>query len=477
MSMSILSYDKFWNSIVSMPMTKKMLQLSLKKCPACGRTVLEAALDDYGGKTDHHCDKCSPFYSKIIAFWIEFLRRALGFKREKVEKLLIDRYARNAVLNLVESFEHYGIRKPMSLVAPFLVVWDFTHKCNLRCKHCYSNSGTADPDELTTEQAMRVVDMLSDAHVTALAFSGGEPITRSDFFQVARYASDKGLYISLASNGTLLTKETAVKLKEAGVNYVDISIDGATAKTHDEFRGVPGAYDKAIAGLKNCIEADICACIATTVGKNNMSELPAIIDLAEQLHVERFTYFNFIPAGRGKAHADQDLSPQEREDVMKYLLNRMSAGCKTTILATAPQLARVAAQCQGDNGTGEVTMALAHMQTVKVTKKAVPLGEFIGGCGAGRLYCAISPQGDVRPCVFLPVNVGNLKERTFRDIWLNAPLFNAFRNRDNLKGSCSKCDYKFICGGCRARSSAYHDGDTLCGDPGCLNGVKIANGA
>jgi radical SAM protein with 4Fe4S-binding SPASM domain len=162
---------------------------------------------------------------------------------------------------------------------------------------------------------------------------------------------------------------------------------------------------------------------------------------------------------------------------MRYLLNRMSAGCKTTILATAPQLARVAAQCQGEDGTGEVTMALAHMQTVKVTKKAVPLGEFIGGCGAGRLYCAISPQGDVRPCVFLPVNVGNLKERTFRDIWLNAPLFNAFRNRDNLKGSCSKCDYKFICGGCRARSSAYHDGDTLCGDPGCLNGVKIANGA
>jgi radical SAM protein with 4Fe4S-binding SPASM domain len=474
--MSILSHDKFWNSIVSMPMTKKMLQLSLKKCPSCGRTVLEAALDDYGGKTDCHCEECRPFYSKIIAFWIEFLRRTLGFKRAKVEKLLTDRYARNAVLNLVESFEHYGIKKPMSLVAPFLVVWDFTHKCNLRCKHCYSNSGVADPDELTTEQALRVVDMLAEAHVTALAFSGGEPITRSDFFTVARYASDKGLYISLASNGTLLTKETAVKLKEAGVNYVDISIDGATAKTHDEFRGVPGAYDKAVAGLKNCIDADICACIATTVGKNNMSELPAIIDLAEQLHVERFTYFNFIPAGRGKDHADQDLSAQEREDVMRYLLNRMSAGCKTTILATAPQLSRVAAQCQGDAGTGEVTMALAHMQTVKVTKKAVPLGEFIGGCGAGRLYCAISPQGDMRPCVFLPVNVGNLKERTFRDIWINAPLFDAFRNRSNLKGSCSKCTYKFICGGCRARSAAYHDGDTLCGDPGCLNGVKIANG-
>jgi len=473
--MSILNHNTFWNAIVSMPMTKRMLRLSLKQCPHCGRTVLEAALDDYGGKIDRHCSKCSPLYSKIIAFWIEFLRLSLGFKRAKVEKLLTDRYARNAVLNLVESFEHFGIQKPMALVAPFLVVWDFTHKCNLRCKHCYSNSGEPDPDELTTEQALNVVDQLADAHVTALAFSGGEPITRKDFFEVAKHASERGLYVSLASNGTLLTKEVAAKLKQAGVNYVDISIDGATAKTHDEFRGVPGAYDRAVAGLKNCVEANICACIATTVGKNNMAELPAIIDLAEQLEVERFTYFNFIPAGRGKSHVDQDLSPEERENVMRYLLNRMSAGCKTTILATAPQLARVAAQCQGDAGTGDVTLALAHMQTVKVTKKAVPLGEFIGGCGAGRLYCAISPQGDVRPCVFLPVNVGNLKERSFRDIWLNAPLFNAFRNRANLKGSCSKCAYKYICGGCRARSAAYHDGDTLCGDPGCLNGMKIAN--
>jgi len=452
-----------------------MLQLSLKVCPACGRTVLEAALDDYGSRTDHKCSQCSGLYSQIIAFWIEFLRRALGFKRTKVEKLLTDRYARNAVLNLVESFAYFGIKKPMSLVAPFLVVWDFTHKCNLRCKHCYSNSGEPDEGELTTKQALNVVDQLADAHVTALAFSGGEPLTRGDFFRVAKHASDRGLYVSLASNGTLLSKENVQKLKEAQVNYIDISIDGATAKTHDDFRGVPGAYDRAIAGLKNCIDADICACIATTVGKNNMTELPAIIDLAEKLGVERFTYFNFIPAGRGKNHADQDLTAQEREDVMHYLLNRMSAGCKTTILATAPQLARVAAQCQGDMGTGEVTMALAHMQTVKVTKKAVPLGEFIGGCGAGRLYCAISPQGDVRPCVFLPTNVGNIKTQTFKNIWLNASLFNAFRNRANLKGSCNKCTYKYICGGCRARSAAYHNGDTLNGDPGCLNGVKITN--
>ncbi|MDR2700269.1 MAG: radical SAM protein [Nitrososphaerota archaeon] len=470
--MSILSHDTFWNAIVSMPMTKKMLQLSLRKCNTCGRTVLEAALDDYGGKTDYHCEKCKPVYSQIIAFWIEFLRKVLGFRRKKVEQLLTDKYARNAVLNLVESFEHFGIKKPMVLCAPFLVVWDFTHKCNLRCKHCYSNSGEEGEEELTTKQALAVVDQLVDAHVTALAFSGGEPLTRKDFFQIAHHAADRGLYVSLASNGTLLSKENVQKLKEAKVNYVDISIDGATAKTHDEFRGVTGAFEKAIIGLKNCVDADICTCIATTVGKNNLSELPDIIDLAEQFKVERFTYFNFIPAGRGEDYADQDLTPQEREEVMRYLLNRMSSGCKTTILATAPQLARVAAQYQSSSDTDDVTLALAHMQTVKVTKKAVPLGEFIGGCGAGRLYCSISPQGDIRPCVFLPINVGNIKTQTFKNIWLNAPLFNAFRNRSNLKGSCNKCKYKFICGGCRARSAAYHNGDTLNGDPGCIMGAK-----
>ena len=470
--MSLLSHNDFWDAVIRFPTTKKMLQLSLKKCPSCGRTVLEAALDSYVGKTDVKCQKCSGFYSRVIGFWIDFLRRALSIKREKVEKLLADPYARRAVLNIARSFEYFGIKKPLSIYAPFLVVWDFTHKCNLKCKHCYSDSGGIREEELSTLDALAVVDQLADAGVTALAFSGGEPLTREDFFEVARHAADRGLYVSLASNGTLLTKESVQKIKEAKVNYVDISIDGATAKTHDEFRGVPGTFDKAMAGLRNCVEADLCVCIATTATKKNLDEMPAIIDLAEEISAERFTNFNFIPTGRGKEHFDQDLSAEEREKLMHYLLARMSKGCKTTILTTTPQLARVGIQCQGESGTGEVTMSMAHMQTVKVTKKAVPLADFIGGCGAGRLYCSLSPQGDVHPCVFLPVNVGNLKTEKFQDIWLNAPLFNSFRNRANLEGSCGRCKYKFICGGCRARSAAYHNGDMLNGDPGCIMGVK-----
>jgi radical SAM protein with 4Fe4S-binding SPASM domain len=466
--MSLLSHDSFWNAVITLPMTKKMLQLSLRKCSSCGRTVLEAALDDYVGMTDRKCAKCSGLYSQVIGFWVEFLRKSLNIRREKVEKLLTDPYARRAVLNLTKSFAHIGIKKPISLYAPFLIVWDFTHRCNLNCKHCYSNSGPVNEQELTTQEAKEVVDQLAVAGVTALAFSGGEPLSRKDFFEVANHAVNRGLYVSVATNGTLLNKENVKKLKQTGVHYVEISIDGATAKTHDKFRGVPGAFEKALAGLRNCVEADLCACIASTATKSNLEEMPGIVSLAEEIGAERFTYFNFIPTGRGKMLYDEDLTAEEREELMRYLLNRMSTGCKTTILTTAPQLARVALQCQGQAGTGEVTMSLAHMQTARVSKKAVPLADFIGGCGAGRLYCSLSPQGDVHPCVFLPVNVGNLKTQNFQDVWLNSSLFKALRNRGNLKGTCGKCAYKYICGGCRARSAAYHNGDMLDSDPGCV---------
>jgi radical SAM protein with 4Fe4S-binding SPASM domain len=462
--MSVLSHDSFWNAVISLPTTKKMLQLSLKKCGACGKTILETALDDYVGNKDKKC-KCGGLYSRIIGFWIDFLRRSLALRREKVETLLADPYARRAIINLVQSFIHFGIKKPLSIYAPFLVVWDFTHKCNLSCKHCYSNSGATRETELTTKEAMEVVDQLADAGVIALAFSGGEPLSRKDFFEVANYAAKRGLYVSVATNGTLLTKENVQKLKEAKINYVEVSIDGATAETHDTFRGVPSAFDKAVAGLKTCVEADLCACIATTATKSNIDEMPEILDLAEELGVARFTYFNFVPTGRGKEHYDQDLSPEEREKLMLHLLDRMSKGYKVTILTTAPQLARVALQCQGPGDTA--TMSMAHMQTVKVSKKAVPLADFIGGCGAGRLYCSLSPQGDVHPCVFLPVNVGNLKKEKFGDVWLNSKLFNALRNRDNLKGACGTCNYKYICGGCRARANAYKQ-DIMASDVGCI---------
>ena len=196
-------------------------------------------------------------------------------------------------------------------------------------------------------------------------------MTRSDFFEVARHAADRGLYVSLASNGTLLTKENVQKIKEAKVNYIDISIDGASAKTHDDFRGVPGTFDKALAGLKNCVEADLCVCIATTVAKITW-QMPAIIDLAEEIHRRTIYLLQFYSHGAGQSTYEQDSSPQEREKVLRYLLNRMSAGCKTTILATAPQLARGSAMSGliGHRRSDHVYGAHANRQSNQKSRSA-----------------------------------------------------------------------------------------------------------
>jgi len=439
--------------------------LSLKKCDICGRQVLDSALDKYVGRSVMECGKCG-FSSNMIIFWTEFLRKSLSIEREKVEKVLADPYARRGIKSVVNAFIHLGIRKPLTVYAPFLVVWDFTYRCNLNCRHCYSNAGVLTRRELGTKEALKVVDQLADFGVVSLAFSGGEPLMRKDFFEVAEHAVDSGLYVSLATNGTLLDKQNVKKLKEIGVHYVEVSIDGSNAKFHDDFRGVPGAFDLAITGLKNCVEEGLCTSVAVTATKRNFKDLPKVLELAEKVGAARFALFNFVPVGRGSEIISQDLSPDEREEVMLFLMDKLLSGSKVTILTTTPQLARVALSYQKDTSS-EFFLPMAHMQTSKVSKKTVALADFIGGCGAGRLYCSISPEGEVHPCVFLPIKVGDLKTDTFADLWLNSEIFEALRNRENLKGSCGVCQFKYVCGGCRARAYAYTH-DMLASDPGCM---------
>ncbi|MEM1589414.1 MAG: radical SAM protein [Candidatus Bathyarchaeia archaeon] len=462
--MNFIEHSDFWNAVMAFPMIKRMLALSLKKCEGCGRQVLDSAFDWYLGLSARKCEKCS-VPSNVIIFWIEFLRRNLAIERSKVEKILVDPYARRGIKSVVKTFIHLGIRKPLTVYAPFLVVWDFTYRCNLNCKHCYSNASVYAGKELETKEALKVVDQLADFGVVSLAFSGGEPLMRKDFFEVAKHAVNSGLYVSLATNGTLLNKQTVQRLKEIGIHYVEVSVDGSDAKFHDAFRGVPGAFDLAVQGLKNCVEQDLCASVAVTATKENFKDIPQILELAEKIGAKRFALFNFVPTGRGAEMASQDLSPEEREEIMIFLLGRLLSGSKVAILTTTPQLARVAVSHQG--GLSEVFIPMAHMQTSRVSKKAVALADFIGGCGAGRLYCSISPEGEVHPCVFLPIKVGSLKTDTFGDLWLNSKVFQVLRNRENLKGSCGECQFKYVCGGCRARAYAYTR-DILASDPGCI---------
>jgi len=297
-------------------------------------------------------------------------------------------------------------------------------------------------------------------------------LMRKDFFEVARHAVDAGLYVSLATNGTLLNKENVRKLKQIGLHYVEVSLDGANAETHDFFRGKIGAFDQTIQGLKICLKEDICTCIAVTGTKNNLTEIPSVLEMAENMGIDRFTLFNFVPVGRGKDIVAADLSPQEREELLIFLNKKLSEDHKIAILSTTPQLARVALQSQSPT-KDDIIMPLAHMQATKISKRAKALADFIGGCGAGRFYCAISPEGNVQPCVFLPLVVGNLKTEQLEDIWFNSPVFKDLRDREKLKGRCGNCEFKFVCGGCRARAFTYHN-DYLMSDPGCIR--KLSEG-
>ena len=296
---------------------------------------------------------------------------------------------------------------------------------------------------------------------------------RKDFFEVAAHAVNSGLYVSLATNGTLLNPETVKKLKEIGLNYVEVSLDGSDSKTHDLFRGQTGAFNQALQGLQNCVKEGLTTCLAVTATKNNLKEIPSVLALAEDMGIKRFTLFNFVPTGRGRDIIAVDPSPQEREEVLNFLRKKLVEGPKLAILTTAPQLARVALQSQSWSNQEDMMMPFAHMEAAKISKRAKALADFIGGCGAGRFYCAISPEGNVSPCVFLPITVGNLKTEKLEDIWVNSAGFKDLRDRNKLKGRCDKCDFKFVCGGCRARAYSYHN-DYLMSDPGCIR--KLSEG-
>jgi len=298
----------------------------------------------------------------------------------------------------------------------------------------------------------------------AISFSGGEPLARKDFLEVAKYAADKEFYVSVASNGTLITKTVAQKMREAGVQYVEISLDGFE-ETHDEFRGMPGSWKRAVEGIKNYVEVGLDTGVATTATHYNLKEIPKLVEFVEnELHVKRFIVFNFIPVNRGKEIADQDLTPKEREELLDFLYSKLiDSNRKLDVFSTAPQYAVTSYKFAFGPMVATHFMNRDALEMLKGRTKS--LTEFIGRCGAGRLYCGMEPNGDIVPCVFIPVKVGNIREQSLVKIWRESTVLKQIRNRDVFKG-CGECQYKHICGGCRARAYAYFN-DLQGPDPGC----------
>ena len=405
----------------------------------------------------------------IVRWAVERGSKAFGVSREKLLEKFSNVYWRRGLVNVLNGIAKFGVKKPFTPGAPFLVVWNFTQLCNLKCKHCYASAGKPHPNELTTQEAFKALDKLVDAGVNIIAFSGGEPLMRKDIFDVLKRASDYGVFTAIATNATLITKDVAKRLKDVNLGYVQISLDGAKPETHNGFRGVPKAFERTIQGIKNCVEQDIFVEVATTATKINYEEIPAIIDLCEKLNVDWWMMYNFVPTGRGRFILENDLSPEERERLLKILWEKLRSKPKLQVLSTAPQYARVALQMEEKvkDEVGELIVP-THFYNPHLHGQLLSLSDFIGGCGAGRFYCALEPNGDITPCVFFPLKVGNIKIDDFKEIWENNKTFLDLRDRDKLKPHCGVCEYKYVCGGCRARAYGYF-GDYLAPDPGCIN--------
>ena len=483
------------------PLLKSLINLFDKKCPRDGNLLLNS-LKDFLGEPVSLCPTCQHVSRKIASPFYElgsrFLRADKNFMRSQ---FLSNQYGAAWFQGfglMMKGIEKYGVRVPFTPAGPFEIVWNFTYQCNLKCKHCYENAGGKKRAELSTDEAKQVVDVLSKIAgigLPALSFSGGEPLTRRDFFEIAAYAKKRIAYISIASNGTLITRDNAKRLKDAGLEYVEISIDGATSQVHDEFRCVQGAFEKAMEGVKNCVEEGLDTCIATVLHRDNLAELNKLIDLAKQLDV-RFMHFNYIPTGRAKEYVELDLTPDERfhvletigkeiiglylqakEEEMKYGKSNVKVD---KFFSTCPQYASVTKELS--QKVGQKFMVEAHYAAKKGVEN---VANFLGGCGAGRLYCCLEPNGDVKPCVFFPTSkdtvLGNILKNNFEEIWDNHPLLWKLRARENLEDyvvdgkrvGCGSCQDKYICGGCRARAYSYFNGNVQAPDIGCIHNKPL----
>ncbi|MEA3421046.1 MAG: radical SAM protein [Acidobacteriota bacterium] len=411
----------------------------------------------YGNVTLSLNDKIAYFLVKLT---LDKFSNQIGLSQEDIKEKLREGYWRKGLASTLEGLAWKGAKKPFISYAPFLVVWNFTNACNLNCKHCYQRADKPTPDELSTEEAFKAVDEMTDAGVSYIAFSGGEPLYRKDFFQVAKYAKEKDLGIAVATNGTLLDQEKTKKLEDIGCQYIQISIDGKR-ETHNEMRG-SNSYEKALQGVKNAVDSSITVGLAMTVIRDNYKDVEDVINLTEEIGADIFMHYNFIPTGRGEDIVNLDISPDEREELLGMLASE-SRRRKIKLLSTAPQYGRVAAK--GGNVTSMTHFDIFTQE--EMGEDIEFLAEFVGGCGCGRLYCAMQPNGDITPCVFLPKVLGNIRNDSFLDIWKNSPVLEKVRKRETFSDNCKSCDSRNICGGCRARAYAYFK-DIQGADPGCI---------
>jgi radical SAM protein with 4Fe4S-binding SPASM domain len=346
-----------------------------------------------------------------------------------------------------------------------IVVWNITRACNLKCVHCYNDSGLEKADdELSTTEAKAVLDDLSAFGVPSVLFSGGEPLMRPDLFELVGYAVEKELRAVISTNGTLITTNTAKQMKQRGVSYVGISLDGI-GQVNDEFRGVAGAFDKAVEGIKNCQDEGVRIGLRLTLTKRNVQDLERLFDFFEAENIERACFYHFVPSGRGENIANENLSHAQTRDAVETILSKTSrykqAGRTTDILTV-------------DNHVDGVYIYLklkkenpAQADDVYKLLAWNGGGMYSSGVGIG----CIDFHGRVHPDQFWwHYDLGDVRERPFSEIWNDTsdPLLRGLKNRRKyIKGRCRLCQFFNICGGSLRVRADLHFGDPWTPEPAC----------
>ena len=351
---------------------------------------------------------------------------------------------------------------------PLVVAWELTRACPLACRHCRAAAQRErHPAELTVEEGRAFMTDLAQAFPGAvLILTGGEPLSRPDALELAAIGSELGLQMALSVDvGWLLTPERCRSMGETGIRRVSFSLHFPDAARSDRFASTPGFHAAALGGLANLREAGVPFQLHTTVMRSNAHLLPQLHGLVGELGAAGWELFFLVPTGRGSLLAGEDVPAAEQERVLRWLYRLQRHSPFPVKQICAPHFRRVEAQS---------ARVRRERRPARITPRLTAMSR---GCLAGNGFAFVSHVGDVCGCGFLPLSVGNVRERPFSELYLHAPLFDAFRDPSRLGGDCGACEYRALCGGCRARAYAA-TGDPLGEEPDCAyEPVRVASPA
>lgn len=327
------------------------------------------------------------------------------------------------------------------------MAWEVTAKCNLNCVHCRSSSDIHSPEgKFTLDKCRALLDDIATFASPVIVISGGEPLLRKDVFEIAKYGTDKGFRMCMATNGVLVNDEVCENIKKSGIKIVSLSLDGSTPETHDNFRGQKGAFEGVMNAAQYFRNHGIKFIINSSFTKRNQADIPHVYKLAKSLGATAWYMFLIVPTGRGEEIMKELVSKEDYEGILNWHYEMEKSEEEILVRPTcAPQYYRVWHERSKQDGSESSRRSLSF---------STGGGK---GCIAAQSICFINSEGDVLPCSYFPKAAGNIFEKSLRDIWDNSTLFKDLRNFKDYEGKCGVCKYLGVCGGCRARSYAVTD--------------------